>query len=93
MVRDIRRGRGFTTKTARRIAGMGILIGLGIPLVQLTRLLVARWLVESSTAARIADAAPATISLWPLAVGLVLMVVALAWREASTMRSDLQVLV
>ena len=93
VVRDIRRGHGFTTKTARRIAGMGIVLGLGMPLVQVTRLLVARWLVESSTAAQIAEAAPVTVSLWPIAVGLVLMVVALAWREASTMRSELQGLV
>lgn len=53
LVRDIRRGHGFTTRAARRIAGIGLLV----------------------------------------AVGLVLMVVALAWREAAGMRRDLEGLV
>lgn len=93
MVRDIRRGLGFTTRTARRIAGIGLLIAVGMPLVQVMRWIVARWLVESSTAAEIADPVAGTVSLWPVAVGLVLLVVALAWREAAGMRRELQGLV
>lgn len=93
MVRDIRRGQGFTTRTARRITGIGLLLALGLPLVQVVRWVVARWLVESSTAARIANPESVNVSLWPIAVGLVLMVVALAWREAAEMRGDLQGLV
>lgn len=93
MVRDIRRGLGFTTKTARRIAAIGVLIAVGMPLVRVMRWIVARWLVQSSTAAEIADPVSATISVWPVAVGLVLLVLALAWREAAGMRRDLQGLV
>ncbi|MGA8992880.1 MAG: hypothetical protein WB441_01065 [Nocardioidaceae bacterium] len=93
VVRDIRRGHGFTTRTARRIAGIGLLLALGVPLVQVVRWMVARWLVESSTAATIADPVSASVPLWPIVVGLVLMVVALAWREAAGMRRDLQGLV
>ncbi len=57
------------------------------------RWIVARWLVESSTAAEIAGPVSGTVSVWPVAVGLVLLVVALAWREAAGMRRDLQGLV
>jgi hypothetical protein len=93
LVRDIGRGRGFTTRTARRLTGIGLLLGIGMPVVQLARWTVARWLVESSTAANIANAADLRIELWPIAVGLVLIVVAFAWREAARMRGDLEGLV
>jgi hypothetical protein len=93
LVRDIGRGGGFTTRTARRLTGIGLLLAIGLPVVQLARWLVARWLVESSTAAPIANAADLRISLWPVAVGLVLVVVAVAWREAARMREDLAGLV
>ena len=93
MVRNIRRGHGFTARTAKRIAGIGLLLALGMPLTQLLRWIVARWLVESSTATGIADPAPISLALWPVAVGMVLLVVALSWGEAARMRDDLQGLV
>lgn len=93
LVRDIGRGRGFTTRTARRLTGIGLLVAVGMPVIQVSRWLVARWLVESSTAAPIANAADLRVALWPIAVGLVLVVVALAWREAARMRDDLAGLV
>ena len=93
LVRDIGRGSGFTTRTARRLTGIGLLLAIGMPVVQLARWAVARWLVESSTAAPIANAPDLRIALWPIAVGLVLVVVAVAWREAARMRDDLAGLV
>jgi hypothetical protein len=93
LVRDIGRGVGFTARTARRLTGLGLLLAIGMPVVQLARWAVARWLVESSTAAPIANAVDLHIALWPIAIGLVLFVLAVAWREAARMRNDLAGLV
>ena len=93
LVQDVRRGVGFSRRSARRMTTIGLLVLLGMPLTQLLRWLVARWLVESSTAAALAEPAPLRVDLWPLAVGLVLLVLAAAWRETARMRADLEGLV
>lgn len=93
IVRDVRRGAGFTRMVARRMQVIGLLVLIGLPLVELARWKVADWLVESSTAARIAEAAPLHLDVWPFAVGMVVLVLAWSWREAATMREDLEGLV
>lgn len=93
LVGGIRRGSGFTAMASRRIATIGLVLAAGTPVVQVARWLVAKWLVESSTAASIADPVSLRVALWPIVVGVVVMVVAVAWREAAKMRTDLQGLV
>jgi hypothetical protein len=93
IVRDVRRGAGFTRSTARRMTLIGLLVLLGVPLVQLARWEVAHWQVESSTGRGIAAAAGLRVDLWPLAVGLVILVIASTWQQAARMREDLEGLV
>lgn len=93
IVRDVRRGAGFTRIVARRMLIIGVLVLIGLPAVELARWKVANWLVESSTAARMADAAPLHLDVWPFAVGMVVLVLAWSWRDATAMREDLEGLV
>lgn len=93
IVKDVRRGAGFTRTTARRITLIGLLVLLGVPLVQLARWEVARWLVESSTGGGIAAVPELRVDVWPLAVGLVIVVMASSWQQAARMREDLEGLV
>lgn len=93
IVRSVRRGEGFTKSVARRIRIIGALVLVGMPVVQLCRWEVAKWLVDSSSAAKIAVVGNFQLQLWPLAVGLVLLVMASAWGEAARMREDLEGLV
>lgn len=90
IVREVRRGVGFTGAVARRMQFIGLLVLFGLPLVELARWQVAGWLVESSTAARIADVPPLHLDVWPFAVGMVVLVLAWSWRGAATMREDLE---
>ena len=93
IVRDVRRGGGFTRLVARRLRVIGLLVLVGMPLIQLGRWAVSRWLIESSTAAQIADAPPVHLGVWPFAVGLLILVLASTWHEAARMREDLAGLV
>jgi hypothetical protein len=93
IVRSVRCRAGFTKSVARRIRIIGALVLVGVPLVQLCRWEVARWLVDSSSAAKIAVVEHFQLELWPLAVGLVILVMASAWSEAAKMREDLEGLV
>jgi hypothetical protein len=93
IVRSVRNRAGYTRSVARRIRVIGALVLVGIPLLQLCRWEVARWLVESSSAAKIAAVGDFRLELWPLAVGLVILVMASAWTEAARMREDLEGLV
>lgn len=93
IVADVRRGVGFTRPTGRRMGAIGVLVLLGLPLAQVLRWQVSRWLVESSTAADIASVPPLHVAVWPFAVGLVILVIASAWQEAARMRADLEGLV
>ncbi|MCL8024661.1 DUF2975 domain-containing protein [Nocardioides bruguierae] len=93
-MRDVRRGDVFTTRVARRVAVIGGLVLVGVPVTAVLRQVLAVHLVESSWAADIADAAPAAlVPWWSVVVGLVLLVLATAWREAAVMRRDLEGLV
>lgn len=93
IVRDVRQGTGYTRIVARRMQVIGLLVLIGLPLVELARWQVAQWLVKSSTAAPIADAVPLHLDVWPFAVGMVVLVLAWSWRDAATMREDLEGLV
>lgn len=93
IVRGVGRGIGFTQPVARRIRAIGVLVLVGMPLVQICRWAVARWLVDTSNASKIADVPDFDLDLWPLAVGLVIVVTAAAWAEAARMREDLEGLV
>lgn len=93
IVRSVGRGSGFTKPVARRIRTIGVLVLIGMPLVQSCRWAVARWLVDSSSASKIADVPDLHLDLWPLAVGLVIVIMAAAWAEAARMREDLEGLV
>jgi hypothetical protein len=92
-VHDVRRNRGFTPRIPRRLRVVGALVLLGVPLLQLARWGVARWLVETSTASGIADVPALRLEVWPFATGLVILVLASAWRETVRMREDLEGLV
>jgi hypothetical protein len=93
VVRDVGQGGGFSIVVARRLRLIGLLVLVGMPVLQLGRQAVAEWLVESSNAARIADVPPLHLDVWPFAVGLVILVMASAWREVAGMREDLDGLV
>jgi hypothetical protein len=93
VVQGVRGRGGFTRSVARRMWAIGVLVAVGLPLVQVLRWEVARWLVESSSAARIATVPALDLDLWPFAVGLVILVMASTWREAASMRDDLAGLV
>jgi hypothetical protein len=93
IVQDVRRGSGFNRLVARRLQVIGLLVLVGMPVLQFGRWAVAGWLVESSNAAQIADVPPLHLDVWPFAVGLVILVMASTWREAAGMREDLEGLV
>ena len=93
IVHDVRRRLGFTRPIARRLRIIGGLVLVGVPLLQLARWAVARWLIERSKAAGIAHAPRLHVDMWPFAVGLVILVMASAWRETVRMREDLEGLV
>lgn len=93
VVRSVRRDEGFSDKVADRLRLVGLLVLIGVPLCIVAKWRVAVWLVESSNAAEIADAAPLYVPFWPLALGVVVLVIAGAWRQAAAMRDDLEGLV
>lgn len=93
IVGQVRRGRGFERPVATRITLIGMLVMIGLPAIGFLKWLVARWLVETSTAANIAAAADSHFDLAPVAIGLVILVVGYAWGEAIRMREDLEGLV
>lgn len=93
IVHDVRRRLGFTRQIALRIRIIGGLVLLGVPLLQLAGWAVARWLIETSTAAGIAHAPRLHVDVWPFAIGLVIVVMASVWRETVRMREDLEGLV
>jgi hypothetical protein len=93
IVRSVRRGEGFGKSTTRRILIVAALVGAGIPLVQMSQWLVARWLLATSAAGDVAEIPPVKIAVWPVAVAAVLVALALAWLEAGRMRRELEGLV
>jgi hypothetical protein len=93
IVRSVRRGEGFGKATARRILIVAALVGAGVPLVQLSQWLVARWLLATSSAGDLAEIPAIKIAVWPVAVAAVLVVLAVAWLEAGRMRRELEGLV
>ena len=93
IVRSVRRGEGFGKATTRRILMVAALVGAGVPLVQVSQWLVARWLLATSTAGDLAKIPPVKIAVWPVAVAAVLVVLAVAWLEAGRMRRELEGLV
>jgi len=93
IVRSVRRGEGFGKSTTRRILIVAGLAGAGVPLVQVSQWLVARWLLSTSTAGHLAEIPPVKIAVWPVAVAAVLVVLAVAWLEPGRMRRELEGLV
>lgn len=93
IVRSVRRGEGFGRSTTRHMLIVAALVGVGVPLVQVSQWLVARWLLSTSTAAGLAEVPPVRIAVWPVAVAVVLVVLAVAWQEAGRMRRELEGLV
>jgi len=93
IVRSVRRGEGFGKATTRRILIVAALVGAGVPLVQVSQWLVARWLLATSSAGDLAEIPPLKIAVWPVAVAAVLVVLAVAWLEAGRMRRELEGLV
>lgn len=93
IVRSVRRGEGFAKSTTRRILIVAALVGAGVPLVQVSQWLVARWLLATSSAGDVAELPPVKIAFWPVAVAAVLVVLAIAWLEAGRMRRELEGLV
>ena len=93
IVRSVRRGEGFARSTTRRILILATLVGAGVPLVQVSQWLVARWLLATSTAGNLAEIPPIKIAVWPIAVAAVLIALAVAWLEAGRMRRELEGLV
>lgn len=72
---------------------VGLLVLLGAPTLIVAKWRVAVWLVESSTASAIADAAPLSVPWWPIAVGLMVLMIAGVWRQTVSMREDVEGLV
>lgn len=93
VVRSVRRDQGFSVQVANRLRIVGLLVLIGTPLLIVAKWGVAVWLVEDSNASGIADAAPLFVPFWPFALGLVVLVVSSAWRQAAAMRDDLEGLV
>ncbi|HEX8768099.1 MAG TPA: hypothetical protein VF714_07000, partial [Jatrophihabitans sp.] len=93
IVRSVRRGEGFGKSTTRRILIVAALVGVGVPVVQVSQWLVARWLLATSAAGDLAEIPRVEIEIWPVAVAAVLVVLAVAWLEAGRMRRDLEGLV
>jgi len=95
IVGSARRGGPFTHRNARRLAVAGALVGLGPMLALLAQQAVVRWMLASSTAAGKADIwfRWERVPLWPLGVGLALLVLAAEWRRGVAMREDLEGLV
>lgn len=90
---DIRRGDGFAKKVERRIIAIGALVAVGSPLATFAQWKVADWLVSGSSGGEIATAAPLSINLSVVAMGLVVVAIGVAWREAASMRRELAGLV
>jgi Protein of unknown function (DUF2975) len=95
IVGSARRGGPFTHRNARRLAVAAALVGLGPMLALLAQQAVVRWMLASSTAAGKADIwfRWERVPLWPLGVGLALLVLAAVWRRGVAMREDLEGLV
>jgi hypothetical protein len=93
IVRSVRRGEGFGKSTTRRILIVAALVGVGVPLVQVSQWLVARWLLATSAARNVAEIPPVKVAIWPVAVAVVLVVLAVAWLEGGRMRRELEGLV
>lgn len=93
IVRRVGREDGFSDSVVTRLRFVGLLVMLGTPACIVARWGVATWLVETSAAKEIADAAPLYLPWWPIALGVVVLVVAHAWRQAAAMREDLAGLV
>jgi hypothetical protein len=65
-----------------------------VPTVEVvSRWLVARWLLATSTAGDLAEIPPVKIAIWPVAVAAVLVVLAIAGLEGGRMRRELEGLV
>lgn len=93
LIRAVRQGQALTPKVARYLGAIGVIAAVGSPLLQWARWVVADWLVETSTAAQIAEAAPLKISLWPIILGLLIVMIGFAWREAILVKADTEGLV
>lgn len=95
MVGSARRGDPFTHRNARRLAVAGVLVALGPTFALLAQQVVLRWMLDGSTAAGKADIwfRWESVPLWPLGVGLALLVLAAVWRHGVAMREDLEGLV
>lgn len=95
LVGSARRGDPFTHRNARRLAVAGALVALGPMLALLAQQAALRWMLAGSTAAGKADIwfRWERVSLWPLGVGLALLVLAAVWRHGVAMREDLEGLV
>lgn len=95
MVGSARRGDPFTHRNARRLALAGALVALGPTSALLAQQAVLRWMLAGSTAAGKADIwfRWESVPLWPLGVGLALLVLAAVWRHGVAMREDLEGLV
>ncbi|WP_062307865.1 hypothetical protein [Demequina subtropica] len=90
---DIRRAAGFVPTVARRIIAIGALVAVGSPLAEWAQWAVADWIVEDSAAGAVATAAPLAVNLSVVVMGLVIVALGVAWREAAAMRRDLEGLV
>ena len=95
MVGSARRGDPFTHRNARRLAVAGALVALGPTFALLAQQAVLRWMLARSTAVEKADIwfRWESVPLWPLGVGLALLVLAAVWRHGVAMREDLEGLV
>lgn len=93
IVGQVRRGRGFSPSVSRRIAVIGVAVMVGVPAIRVLRWLVGRWLVETSTASAIARPEGLDLGVEWVVIGLVILVIGYAWREAIRMRGDLEGLV
>ncbi|MCA1783187.1 MAG: hypothetical protein ABR500_02500 [Dermatophilaceae bacterium] len=88
--RDARSEHAWSARTTGRLRTMAALIGVGGPLAAVARWIVDRWLLESSTAAAVADPAALRIPLWTVAVGLALVMAAALVERATAMAEDLE---
>jgi hypothetical protein len=90
---DHGRAASFSPRTARRLTVIAVVVGVGGPLAALARWLVDRSIVERSTAASIASVEQLVIPLWPVGVGLAVLMAASLVRRGTEMSRDLEGLV
>lgn len=93
IARDARGQGAWSSRTARRLRIMALLVGVGGPLAALSHWLVDRSLLEASTAADVARMTDLQIPWWTVVVGLALLMAATLVDRATVMADDLEGLV